>query len=216
MPIKIDVDDIRKKLKSIYQGVYDFPHLSSEYTNSSDSKITIICPIHGSSKLSIKNMISQKSTCKKCSTLRYSISIEHGHEFAFWILLRYYKFVKDNCCSIVDRNHDDHRDNHQKTMLLYSLFENTDEYQNCLKQYQAIEKMSDLHQVYDKPKRNYFIVWNDAKTEGFITDDHQLAYETCKGSDTNCYTGDGRQCNTAIAFIGDWEEDSCIIEEVQL
>lgn len=68
----------------------------------------------------------------------------------------------------------------------------------------------------DKPKRNYFIVWNDAKTEGFITDDHQLAYETRKGSDTNCYTGDGRQCNTAIAFIGDWEEDSCTIEEVQL
>lgn len=65
-------------------------------------------------------------------------------------------------------------------------------------------------------QREYYIVWNDAKTEGFITDDHQLAYETRKGSNTNCCHEDGKRCDTAIAFTEEWCDDGCTIEEIKL
>lgn len=55
----------------------------------------------------------------------------------------------------------------------------------------------------------HWIVLNYAKTEGFATDDEQLAYEVRKGSDTNCCTAEGRRCNMAIEFCErySWHED---------
>lgn len=60
----------------------------------------------------------------------------------------------------------------------------------------------------------YFIVWNEAKTEGFATTDEQLAYEVRKSSDTNCYTKDGDPSVVAMAFCDRWHEDACTIETV--
>lgn len=64
--------------------------------------------------------------------------------------------------------------------------------------------------------RKYYIVWNANRTEGFITDDYQLAYETRKSSDTNCYhIEEGVQCETAVAFCNEWSDDDCTIQEVE-
>ena len=45
-----------------------------------------------------------------------------------------------------------------------------------------------------------YIVWNENRTEGFITDDEQLAYEVRKGSDTNCVDRHGYVSKVAVAF----------------
>lgn len=61
----------------------------------------------------------------------------------------------------------------------------------------------------------YYIVWNEAKTEGFATNDKQLAYEVRKSSDTNCHYPDtGEQAPVAVAFCEKWCDDACTIEVV--
>lgn len=62
----------------------------------------------------------------------------------------------------------------------------------------------------------YFIVWNEAKTEGFVTPDAQLAYEVRKSSDTNCFDADGNRSDVGLAFCDRWYEDNCTTEEVEL
>lgn len=63
----------------------------------------------------------------------------------------------------------------------------------------------------------YFICWNANKTEGFVTNDEQLAYETRKASDTNCYhEDDGTVASTAQAFIEEWGDEDCTIQEIEL
>ena len=59
----------------------------------------------------------------------------------------------------------------------------------------------------------HFIVWNQAKTEGFVTTDRQLAYEVRKSADSNCYYGNGDgTAFTAMAFAQQWGEDNCTTE----
>ena len=60
----------------------------------------------------------------------------------------------------------------------------------------------------------HWIVWNNAKTEGFATTDQQLAYEVRKGAETNCVTGDGMRSKLAVAFIEQWGDEDCTTEEV--
>ena len=64
--------------------------------------------------------------------------------------------------------------------------------------------------------RKLYIVWNENKTQGFVTLDAQLAYEARKGSDTNCCDEDGRQSLLAVAFCDITGEEDCTIEEVIL
>lgn len=59
-----------------------------------------------------------------------------------------------------------------------------------------------------------YIVWNEAKTEGFVTTDKQLAYEVRKGSGSNCYTEDGKLSEVGQAFTYAW--DDCTIEEIEI
>ena len=59
-----------------------------------------------------------------------------------------------------------------------------------------------------------FIVWNAAKTEGFVTKDKQLAYEVRKGSTSNCYDENGNRSDAGIAFAERWMEDDCTTQEV--
>lgn len=61
---------------------------------------------------------------------------------------------------------------------------------------------------------SYYIVWNEAKSEGYVTKDKQLAYEVRKGSDSNCYTEEGDCCDVAIAFCEKWADGTCTIQEV--
>lgn len=64
--------------------------------------------------------------------------------------------------------------------------------------------------------KKIFIVWNQAKTEGFTTDDEQLAYEVRKSADSNCYRGDGLYSEVAAAFCNRWVNDICTIQEIRL
>jgi hypothetical protein len=81
-----------------------------------------------------------------------------------------------------------------------------------------IRQVDQLSYNYGQPDPNatrpYHIVWNESKTEGFVTTDGQLAYEVRKGADTNCCTEDGEPAPVAVAFIHRWIDDSCTIETV--
>ena len=60
--------------------------------------------------------------------------------------------------------------------------------------------------------KEYWIVWNADRTEGFITEDQQLAYEVRKSSDTNCFDYNGRRSDVAIAFCDAWGDQDCTME----
>ena len=59
-----------------------------------------------------------------------------------------------------------------------------------------------------------YIVWNEDKSDGFITTDQQLAYEVRKSASTNCFDADGRRSDVAIAFCEAWCYDNCTIQVV--
>ena len=56
----------------------------------------------------------------------------------------------------------------------------------------------------DMPKatqtRIAYIVWNAARTEGYITFDAGVAYEARKGAESNCFDSNGTQMKLAQAF----------------
>lgn len=64
--------------------------------------------------------------------------------------------------------------------------------------------------------KTLYIVWNEAKTEGFVTVDKGLAYEVRKGADSNCYTEKGERSYYGVEFINQWGDGDCTIEEVQV
>ena len=61
-----------------------------------------------------------------------------------------------------------------------------------------------------------YIVWNETKTEGFVTTDKQLAYEVRKGSTTNCYYENGEPSFTGQEFSETWCNDNCTIQEIDI
>lgn len=62
-----------------------------------------------------------------------------------------------------------------------------------------------------------YIVWNDAKTEGYITFDYQVAYEARKGADSNCFDIEGNQMKLAQAFCEVISsEQNCTIQEIEV
>ena len=54
-----------------------------------------------------------------------------------------------------------------------------------------------------------YIVWNEARTEGYATRDAGVAYEARKGADTNCYTRDGTPAPFAVDFCNRFTFDNC-------
>lgn len=80
------------------------------------------------------------------------------------------------------------------------------------------KQLEQLRDAYGQPwiaePDAYFIVWNDAKTEGFVTVDGQLAYEVRKGSESNCSDRDGRRSDLGVAMIEIWGDNTCSIETV--
>jgi 5-methylcytosine-specific restriction endonuclease McrA len=61
-----------------------------------------------------------------------------------------------------------------------------------------------------------YIVWNEARTEGFVTVDKQLAYEVRKSASSNCFDQDGRQSTVGQAFCEAYVDDNCTTEEVEV
>lgn len=85
--------------------------------------------------------------------------------------------------------------------------------------YDIRKQVEQLRDTYGQPNpaavRAYHIVWNEAKTEGFVTTDGQLAYEVRKGAVDNCYNGElEEQSVVGIAFAEKWVDDNCTIETV--
>lgn len=65
--------------------------------------------------------------------------------------------------------------------------------------------------------RKVYIVWNNDKTEGFVTLDEQVAYEARKGAISNCYHEDGTRSKLAQKFCKIYsEKEDCYTEEVIL
>lgn len=63
----------------------------------------------------------------------------------------------------------------------------------------------------------YFIVWNEHKTEGFITTDEQIAYEVRKGSDSNCFDVDGNESKLGRNFCHLYScYEDCTIQKIEV
>jgi hypothetical protein len=63
--------------------------------------------------------------------------------------------------------------------------------------------------------KKVYIVWNNDKTEGFVTLDEGLAYEARKGAKSNCYYEDGTCSKLAQKFCKIYSEvEDCDTEEV--
>ena len=45
-----------------------------------------------------------------------------------------------------------------------------------------------------------YIVWNEARNEGYVTFDRGVAYEARKSAGSNCFDADGTQMHLAQAF----------------
>lgn len=60
-----------------------------------------------------------------------------------------------------------------------------------------------------------YIVWNESKTEAFVTNDKQLAYEVRKSSTSNCYDENGCYNEVAGAFSERWVDDNCTMSELK-
>lgn len=66
------------------------------------------------------------------------------------------------------------------------------------------------------PSRPAFIVWNEARTEGYVTFDWQVAYEARKGAGSNCFDQDGTQMHLAQAFCEVTDMDNCTVQQVDI
>lgn len=62
----------------------------------------------------------------------------------------------------------------------------------------------------------HYIVWNNDRSEGFVTTDKQLAYEVRKSSDTNCCDENGRRSEVGVAFCDAWGDHDCTTQEIDI
>lgn len=60
--------------------------------------------------------------------------------------------------------------------------------------------------------QTHFVVWNEARTEGFITTDYQLAYEVRKSAESNCCDEDGRLNKVAVEFCERHGAGNCTLQ----
>jgi len=61
-----------------------------------------------------------------------------------------------------------------------------------------------------------YIVWNENKTEGYVTPFAEVAYEVRKSADSNCYDRNGNCAKLGQAFCNIYLEDDCSIQEVNV
>lgn len=64
--------------------------------------------------------------------------------------------------------------------------------------------------------RKAYIVWNEERTEGYVTFDRQVAYEARKSAGSNCFDKDGTQMHVAQAFCEVTGEQSCTVQAVEI
>lgn len=64
--------------------------------------------------------------------------------------------------------------------------------------------------------RTAYIVWNEARNEGYLTFDKGVAYEARKSAGSNCFDQDGTQMHLAQAFCELTGEENCTIQEIEI
>ena len=61
-----------------------------------------------------------------------------------------------------------------------------------------------------------YIVWNEARTEGYVTFDKQVAYEARKGAESNCFDSNGTQMHLAQAFCEVTGIQNCTVQKIEI
>ena len=68
----------------------------------------------------------------------------------------------------------------------------------------------------DAIEPNAFVVWNEARTEGYVTFDKQVAYEARKGAESNCFDSNGTQMHLAQAFCEVTGIQNCTVQKIEI
>lgn len=64
--------------------------------------------------------------------------------------------------------------------------------------------------------RKLYIVWNNHKSEGYVTDDYQMAYEARKSATSNMFNAQGEWQPLGAAFGSIFYQDDCAIQEIEV
>jgi hypothetical protein len=70
---KLTVFDVKKRLFETYGSMYTFPYIDIEF-NGPSSCITILCPVHGEVKKTLKRLLYNQTVCPNCGPILSSIS----------------------------------------------------------------------------------------------------------------------------------------------
>ena len=62
----ISLDKILNRIHQIHGSKYTYPYIESEYKSVKESKLTIVCPIHGKFYQSVASHVCQKYGCNAC------------------------------------------------------------------------------------------------------------------------------------------------------
>lgn len=61
---------------------------------------------------------------------------------------------------------------------------------------------------------NAWVVWNEARNEGFVTTDQPLAHAVCNFPAIHCRDSEGNFSELGAKFSEQYGNDNCTIEEV--
>lgn len=61
-----------------------------------------------------------------------------------------------------------------------------------------------------------YIVWNEHKSEGYVTADYQVAYEARKSATSNMFNANGEWQPLGAAFGSIFYQDNCVLEEHEI
>jgi len=71
---KLSTEDFIKRAKEVHGNKYDYSKVNYK---SLESKVTIICPIHGEFEQRADSHLFQKSGCPKCNQSKGEIDVEN-------------------------------------------------------------------------------------------------------------------------------------------
>ena len=74
----ISLDEIKRRIKEKFGDKYFYPYIDSEYKDTK-SKITVICPIHGESKQTVRSHLNGYG-CPMCANIQKALSHTDNNE----------------------------------------------------------------------------------------------------------------------------------------
>ena len=73
-----------------------------------------------------------------------------------------------------------------------------------------------IYEGMNPASKQAYIVWNEARTEGYVTFDKQVAYEARKGAESNCFDSNGTQMHLAQAFCEVTGIQNCTVQKIEI